>query len=331
MKILKNIKVPTGNILVVQGDRGKLEVLSIGDYGKEQNVKADFLGLDREISGVPHGDLIPLDEKWVVTVSSQYGCSMGCTFCDVPNVGSGRNATLWDMQQQVISAISLHPEVKRTKRMNLHYARMGEPTFNSNVLGVTTLLGDYIHDTLGAFHPVVSTMMPLKNKDLKHFIRSWMVIKNHYMEGEAVLQISINSTDEGDRWKMFGQNNLSLSQIFEVMQGIQKPEGRKIALNFAVANYEIDAHKLLEYFDPEHYMCKLTPMHMTQSCEDNGISTEDGYDSFYPYQEAEYNLIQSGYDVIVFVPSKEEDQGRITCGNAILSGTMPTCEYEIVT
>lgn len=42
MNILRNIKVPTGNILIVDGDKGKLECLSIGDYGKEVNLKADL-------------------------------------------------------------------------------------------------------------------------------------------------------------------------------------------------------------------------------------------------------------------------------------------------
>ena len=37
MKILRNIKVPTGNIMIVEGEKGKLECLSIGDYGKEAN------------------------------------------------------------------------------------------------------------------------------------------------------------------------------------------------------------------------------------------------------------------------------------------------------
>lgn len=31
MKILRNIEVPTGNILIVEGDKGKLEVVSLGD------------------------------------------------------------------------------------------------------------------------------------------------------------------------------------------------------------------------------------------------------------------------------------------------------------
>ena len=47
MKMLKKIKVPTGHICVVEGSRGKLEFLSIGDYGKDVNLKADCLGLDR--------------------------------------------------------------------------------------------------------------------------------------------------------------------------------------------------------------------------------------------------------------------------------------------
>ena len=59
--------VPTGHICTMGGPHGtmggelgkKLEFLSIGDYGKEKNLKADFMGLTEEINGVPHGDLLP--------------------------------------------------------------------------------------------------------------------------------------------------------------------------------------------------------------------------------------------------------------------------------
>jgi 23S rRNA (adenine2503-C2)-methyltransferase len=74
MKILKNVKVPTGNILIVKGDKGKLECVSLGDYGKENNLKADFLGLTREIEKVKSQKVMPLTDKGVVTVSTQYGC-----------------------------------------------------------------------------------------------------------------------------------------------------------------------------------------------------------------------------------------------------------------
>ncbi len=69
---------------------------------------------------------------------------------------------------------------------------------------------------------------------------------------------------------------------------------------------------------------------MAHSCEENNIMTTGGYKSFVPYQDVERNLIKEGFDVLVFIPSSDEDEGRITCGNAILSGTLPECEYKIV-
>ena len=84
MKILRNLEVPTGNILVVEGEKGKLEMLSLGDYGKDVNIKCDALGLTRELDPVKHTKLLSQTEKWVITISTQYGCSMGCNFCDVP-------------------------------------------------------------------------------------------------------------------------------------------------------------------------------------------------------------------------------------------------------
>ena len=79
--------------------------------------------------------------------------------------------------------------------MNIHFARMGEPTWNPNVLNATEWLKDHI-DAKYKIHPVVSTMMPRKNKWLKAFINSWMHIKNDIFWGNAGLQLSINSTDE---------------------------------------------------------------------------------------------------------------------------------------
>ena len=63
-----------------------LEFLTVGDYGKENNIKADFLGLTKKIEGVHHHD-VNLMDKWVATISSQKGCPMKCTFCDVHKYG----------------------------------------------------------------------------------------------------------------------------------------------------------------------------------------------------------------------------------------------------
>jgi 23S rRNA (adenine2503-C2)-methyltransferase len=321
MKIINNYEVPTGNILVVQGEKGKLEMLSLGDYGKEVNLKADHMGLSRELEQVRHTKLLPLSEKWVITISTQYGCSMNCSFCDVPNVGQGKNATKGDLIRQVLTGIKLHPEVGSTKRLNIHFARMGEPTWNPEVLDATKWLKTHI-DPEYKIHPVVSTMMPRKNIWLKTFIHTWMRIKNRLLQGNAGLQISINSTDEEERHLMYQGNGCTLEEIGKIMEGII-PNGRKITLNFAVANYTINPYRLLKYFPPDDFIIKLTPMHKTKTAQNMGIETAGDYTTYEPYKELEEALKKVGYEVLVFIASYEEDMGRITCGNAILSGTKP--------
>lgn len=80
-------------------------------------------------------------------------------------------------------------------RFNVHFARMGEPTWNDNVLafgGVVKSAG-LIAKTV---HPVVSTMLPKANNKLGNFLQVWCSIKNEFYNGEAGLQFSINSTDD---------------------------------------------------------------------------------------------------------------------------------------
>lgn len=317
MITIKNITVPTGNILIIRGEKGLLEMLSIGDYGRAVNLKADFMGLDRKIEKVEHVKMLPLKEKWVITISTQYGCSMNCNFCDVPQVGAGKNATFNDLTRQVLTGIKLHPEIETTDRLNIHFARMGEPTWNPNVLDATKWFKTHI-DPEYKIHPVVSTMMPRRNIWLKTFIHTWMRIKNRLLAGNAGLQISINSTCAGERHVMFDGNACSLREIAAIMDGII-PSGRKITLNFAIAGYEIDPDKLLEYFNPDDYLIKLTPMHKTTVAVENDIKTQGDYTTYYPYEKYETDLKAAGYDVIVFIASKEEDESKITCGNAILS------------
>lgn len=331
--ITKNIQVPTGNICVMQGEKGLIEFISIGDYGKDSNIKADFLGITRELNGVPNGEIMPLTEKWVITISTQYGCSMGCKFCDVPKVGKGLNATLNDLTNQLIEGLKLHPEIGATKRLNLHYARMGEPTFNFEVIEHAKQLHKIVRPYIGnsMIHPVISTMLPKANKRLMEFLNEWCDIKNYTYRGDAGLQFSINSTDDDQRNEMFSGNSLPLNDIAEIGRLLPDPEGRKYALNFALAdNYIVDAEKLAMLFNPNNFMVKITPLHKTQSCDDNGIITTDGYEAFTPYQKSETDLKNAGFDVIVFVPSYDEDLGLITCGNAILSGSIPKVKFTQV-
>lgn len=333
MKIRKKLIVPTGEIYTAVGEKGRLlEFLTVGDYGKNANIKADFLGITRDLNGVPNGKPMPLTEKWVITISTQYGCSMNCKFCDVPKVGPGINVTLNDLNDEVLTAIRQHPEIKHTKRLNIHYARMGEPTWNNAVLAhaatlVRSEIEPYIGDSL--VHPVVSTMLPKANKGLRAFLHRWVDIKNNVYKGNAGLQFSINSTDNNQREYLFSGNSLSLEEISIIGDILPMPVGRKYALNFALADDSIiEGEKLAGLFSPDKFMCKITPLHRTASCEKNHIQTSGGYDSFVPYKKVEEDLKNHGFDVIVFVPSYDEDNGLITCGNAILSGKLPTSKYK---
>ena len=331
---MKNVyDIPTGHIFVDDYSLGELETLSIGDYGKERNVKADFLGLTNEINSVPNGHIKPLSEKWVITLSTQFGCPMKCTFCDVPKVGYKGNASLLDLKNQFLNGIKLYPQVKYTERLNIHFARMGEPVFNSvNVFDFVEwlfiskhLLRDCYDLSIETIHPVFTTMCPDIN-NTGSAIKYWVTtIKNLIYNGQAGLQLSINSTDEKQRNEMFQNKQKGLKEISEICDSLPKPIGRKYCLNFALADeYETDGQELAKMFDPDKFMVKITPIHNNSACQENGIVTSDGYHSYTPYKEAEQSFRDAGFDVLVFVPSMDEEKGLITCGNAVLSGEEPT-------
>ncbi len=330
MSIKTLIKIPTGFLFTGEYSKGLLETLSIGDYGKQHNVKAQFLGLNKDIEGVPNMECAPMSEKWVVTLSTQYGCVMKCKFCDVPNVKFGGNATFNDLKDQLYSAIRLFPDVKYTERLNIHFARMGEPAFNDSVLDFTEWLGTskgQIQRETGlrieVIHPVFTTSSPVKYGKLMEKLLRWCELKNYTFRGQAGLQLSINSTSNKQRDDVFSGGSCSLEQISEMARKLPAPISRKYCLNFAFATgSEIDAKRLRELFNPEHWMVKITPIHNNNACRDNNIQTTGGYDSFYPYRKPEHDLIDAGFDVLIFVPSYDEEDGCVTCGNLILGGSV---------
>lgn len=326
---MKKYAIPTGYLFVDQYDKGQLETLSIGDYGKPHNVKADFLGFDRNICGVPNTHCMPLSEKWVITVSTQYGCPMRCNFCDVPNIKFRGNVSFDDLRNQFYSAIGLFPSTKYTERLNLHFARMGDPIFNKNVFEFSEWMYSnkaQIHADTGlrieTLHPVLTTSLPRKFKHLKDRILWWCDIKNKQYNGQAGLQFSINSTDEQQREIMFDGMAITLENLSIIANEMPAPTSRKYCLNFAYStDYMIDAAKVADLFDSGKFMCKITPIHNNNACRDNGIKTVGGYDSYQPYQKPEEDLKKAGFDVLVFVPSLDEEDGLVTCGNAITGGS----------
>ena len=312
---MRNItKTRTGNI--ISDTDLQLEYLYVGDYGKENNIKASFLGYNKRIEKVEHKDVI-LEDKLVVTISSQKGCPMNCDFCDCPKYGFKGNVSRFEMLSEISTAISLS-KIKNGKRLNVHFARMGEPTFNFDVITVANDIAEINRGMFEEYHPVVSTMMPKDNKRLKEFLQQW-VIAGHEHGGEDGygLQFSINTLDEEDRNKMFRGRSLSLKEIGEIIDYLPTPKKRKFTLNFAVtAKSNLDVSLMNKYFDKNKCIVKMTPIHETKE------ATSSGYDivtDFDVYEKFEKPLVKDGWNVIVFIPSKEEDEDRITCGNSLIA------------
>lgn len=298
-----------------------LEYLYVGDYGKENNIKASFLGYDKRIDEVKHHD-VDITDKLVVTVSSQKGCPMNCNFCDCPKLGFKGNATLPELVTEIMSGVALSG-IKHGKRLNVHYARMGEPTFNPNVITsaeyIAKMLGDENSNvTFDEYHPVVSTMMPKANKNLKEFLHKWVETGFVYGGEDGFgLQFSINTLDEDDRNAMFRNRSMSLQEISDVIRELPMPKKRKYTLNFAVTSKSnLDVELMNKYFDKDKCIVKITPIHETVEAVDEGYEIVKDFDV---YEKFEQPLVDDGWDVIVFVPSREEDADRITCGNSLIA------------
>ena len=135
------------------------------------------------------------------------------------------------------------------------------------------------------------------------------------------MQFSINSTDDAQRNNQFNGMSLNLNEISTLAAKLPIPKGRKYTLNFAVTAHTIlNAKRLSELFDKNKFIVKITPIHETNSAVNNGFDVTTSYTDYDVYRKFEQPLVAEGWDVIVFVPSKEEDSDRITCGNALISG-----------
>ena len=298
-----------------------LEYLYVGDYGKENNIKASFLGYDKRIDKVKHKP-VDITDKLVVTVSSQKGCPMNCNFCDCPKLGFKGNATLPELITEIMSGVALSG-IKHGQRLNVHYARMGEPTFNPNVITSAEFIAQMLMSensdvTFDTYHPVVSTMMPKSNKNLKEFLHKWVTTGFVYGGEDGFgLQFSINTLNENDRNEMFRNRSLSLQEISDIIKELPYPKKRKYTLNFAVTSKSnLDVDLMNKYFDKEKCIVKMTPIHETVEAVDEGYEIVHDFDV---YEQFEQPLVNDGWDVIVFVPSKEEDEDRITCGNSLIA------------
>lgn len=231
-------------------------------------------------------------------------------------------ASTIELVSEITTGIALSG-IKHGERLNVHYARMGEPTFNPNVITSAKIIFQIVKDSnadisFNTYHPVVSTMMPKSNKNLGKFLHDWVDTGFIYGGEDGFgLQFSINTLDEEERNKMFRNKSLSLQEISDIIKSLPMPKKRKYTLNFAVTSKcNLDVDLMNKYFNKEKCIVKITPIHETVEAVNEGYEIVKDFDV---YEKFEQPLVKDGWDVIVFVPSKEEDADRITCGNSLIA------------
>jgi 23S rRNA (adenine2503-C2)-methyltransferase len=130
---------------------------------------------------------------------------------------------------------------------------------------------------------------------------------------------------------MFNGETRSLEEISEILSSLPNAVGRKYTLNFAWADeYETDGEFIAKLFPPDRFMVKITPIHANKRSTENGIKTSGGYEFYAPYRKPEKAFKDAGFDTLIFIPSKDEDEGMITCGNAVLMGREPTNQVKTI-
>jgi 23S rRNA (adenine2503-C2)-methyltransferase len=278
---------------------------------------------------------IPREQKWVLIVSSMFGCPIRCRMCDAGGEFAGR-LTVDEILAQIDHMVRLRFPDGRvpTKKFKIQFARMGEPSLNPEVLDAMDRLPQ-MYDAPG-LQASMSTVAP-STKPAREFFEKLIAIKErHYAHGRFQLQFSIHTTDTTKRDELIPTKKWSFEEIAAYGARFARPDDgdKKVTLNFAPAiGYPIDAVLLCEHFDPSLFMIKLTPLNPTVHGHEEALrSAIDPHDSRTSDPMIE-SLRREGFDVVLSIGELEENRIGSNCGQfiqrALNARERPSESYEL--
>jgi len=258
---------------------------------------------------------VPKKDKWVMIVSTQLGCPVGCPMCDAGGQFRG-NLTKNEILGQIDYIISLHPRqrVQDAKKLKIQFARMGEPSLNSGVLEVLKELPER-YEAPGLI-PCVATIAPEAGRE---WLDALINLRTKVYGGRLFqLQLSINSTDQKSRDRLMPVSKIPLEDLNLIAAKFYKGGPRKIALNFACAkDIPIDAAVIKKYFNPEICLVKITPLNPTERSAETGLETALPFDAPESCKDICNELSAAGFEVIVSIGDTKENEIGSNCGMAI--------------
>ncbi|OGN93716.1 MAG: radical SAM protein [Chloroflexi bacterium RBG_13_48_10] len=255
---------------------------------------------------------LPREKKWVLLVSTMFGCPIGCLMCDAGGYYHGKPT-----KDEIIDQIDFLVEKRFPDRkipceqFKIQFARMGEPSLNMQVLDVLQELPQRYQ--AAGLMPSISTVAPVGTE--RFFNRLLEIKQDNYMSGRFQFQISLHTTDIKLRDRFIPVKKWSFSQIREYGEHFYAAGDRKITLNFALAyGMPVDPVVLLSYFDPDKFLIKITPLNPTYRARENDlvsyinpVSAEQKYEIIQVLQDA-------GYQVILSIGEREENNIGSNCG-----------------
>lgn len=258
---------------------------------------------------------VPREVKWVLMVSTLFGCPVACRICDAGGSYQGKLSA-----EEILAQIDFMVERRYpgwripVKNFKIQFARMGEPAFNMAVLDVLEALpGRY--DAPGLM-PSFSTIAP---NSAESFFERLPEIKNrYYPKGQFQFQFSVHTTDETQRDLMIPVKKWNFARMAAYADTWLRPDDRKITLNFAlVEGMPVDENVLLRYFDPARFLIKITPVNPTTQVARHGYTSH--IDPYRPdkVKSLVERLQIHGYQVIVSIGELEENQIGSNCGQYV--------------
>ena len=256
---------------------------------------------------------IPRDKKWVLIVSTLFGCPVGCKMCDAGDHYRGK-VSEHDMFAQIDFLVRRrYPDGRvPAEKFKIQFARMGDPAFNQDVLSVLERLPG-MYDS-GGLIPSVSTVAP---KGCDSFFDGLLALKQRtYAQGRFQMQFSIHSTDPAMRDWLTPIKKWDFPRISDYGQRFHQNGDRKITLNFALArDVAVESQVLLKYFDPDTFIIKITPINPTYSTVKNKLASYiDPHDRQADSDKLLQELRSVGYDVLLSIGEVEENKIGSNCG-----------------
>lgn len=277
----------------------------------------------------------PREKKWVLIVSSMFGCPIKCKMCDAGGNYSGRMTVEEIMYQVDYIVRRRHPNGRvPSGKFKVQFARMGEPVLNPAVLDALRRLPEAF-DAPGLYASL-STVAP-RGGGGPEFLDELIEVKNDcYNGGRFQLQFSIHTTDEEKRDELIPAKKLSLQEIAEYSKRFADVESgdRKATLNFAPAEgYPIDVGAIRKLFDPSWSIIKLTPLNPTVRSREEALTSVIDPHIEDPSKGLVDEFKRCGYDVILSIGELEENRIGSNCGQfiqrAMSSEDRPGESYEL--